>query len=161
MKSPECPRERETAAAAVSGAWPPALSEHAAACPVCREVATVCLALSHLPVSEKTETPLPPATRIWWKAQLAERRSAIERASRPMRIVQTAGGIVAAAAASAAASAEWPRIAAWAAQWQSSWPAEWRVLGFTPGLAGLFALGGACLLAAVLLAARKALPLED
>jgi hypothetical protein len=124
-------------------------------------VAAVSLALSRLPRPEESGTPLPPPTRIWWKAQLAERRSAIERASRPMRIVQTAGGFVVAAAASAAASAEWPRIGAWAAQWQASWAAGWRALGFTPELAVLFALGGACLLAAVLLAARKALPMED
>jgi hypothetical protein len=157
----ECPRERETAAAAVSGECPPSLSEHASTCPVCREVAAVSLALSRLSGSASSEPPLPAAARIWWKAQLAERRSAIERASRPMRIVQTAGGIVVAVAASAAASAEWPRIGAWAAQWQAFWPAGWRALGFTPGLAGLFALGGACLLAAVLVAARKALPLEN
>lgn len=66
------------------------LRRHLAQCETCREV----IALAAMFRQDGTElcaaAPLPSAGRIWWKATMAARQAAAERALRPIRIAEKA-----------------------------------------------------------------------
>lgn len=161
MNSGACPRESETWKAAVSGSWPEELAGHARACGACREVAAVSRALTSLRENAGDEPPLPTAAQVWWKAQVAQRRSALARSARPIRVVQCAAALGGSAAVVAALFVEWPRVSGWLAGWQAYWPREWQAIGFTTGVVAAVVVVGAALLGGVVLAARRILPLED
>ena len=83
-----CSHESDTAHAANVGEWPEGLRVHAADCPVCRDVALVAGALGR----ERRRLPADPpglcAGRVWWIAQLRARRTAAERALRPISVME-------------------------------------------------------------------------
>ena len=84
----ECPREGEALAAVAGGALESGLGRHVAQCAECREVMAVSAWLKGI-AREDTETILPRAERVWWRAQvdrrLAARHELAERAARPIR----------------------------------------------------------------------------
>ena len=90
----ECVREQDVLDAAATGRWPdrvdPELRAHVDACAVCADVAEV----APLFIAERDaaweQADLPPASAVFWRAQLRVRREAAEQAARPMVLVQRA-----------------------------------------------------------------------
>ena len=111
-----CSRESDTARAANTGDWPDGLRAHAAACPVCRDVALVagalCRDLRHLPA----DPPPAAAGRIWWMARIRTRRAAAERALRPIAVMELAALATMAPVAAGALASVLPAAAAWLAE---------------------------------------------
>src|SRR5215469_9908643 len=88
MKIQQCDREQNVIDALKSGRWAGPWGEeirkHAAGCAVCSEVVLVALAMRRENESTQAEMRLPSAGLVWWKAQLAARRAAEQRATQPI-----------------------------------------------------------------------------
>jgi len=117
MKIPHCHREQEVLDAVRSGRWSGAWGEeirtHAAACPVCSEVALVAEAMIQEHHLEEADVRLPSAGLVWWKAQLAARRSAEARATQPIALAERFAQGAALLTALGLAFWQWPRISGW------------------------------------------------
>ena len=122
MKLPQCDREQEVVDALRSGRWANAwgdeIRQHAEHCAVCAEVAFAALAFQHEVELASTELQepgprLPSAGLVWWKAQLAARRAAEQRAAAPMVWVGRAACVLGTLAALGLAVWKWPLIASW------------------------------------------------
>ena len=136
MKIPQCHREQEVLDAVRSGRWSGAWGEeirtHAAGCAACAEVALVAEALLQEHHLEQAEVRLPSAGLVWWKAQLAARRSAEARATQPIALAERFAQAAVLLTALGLALWQWPRISGWlgtkvAGGHTSSWaiPGEW------------------------------------
>ncbi len=88
MKPAQCAYEEAVAQAAQSGDWSTALRGHADQCPMCSEVALVSGFLQAEAALARAEVVLPDPGRIWWKAQLASKGAAAERALRPIALME-------------------------------------------------------------------------
>ncbi|HXJ96782.1 MAG TPA: hypothetical protein VMT20_28405 [Terriglobia bacterium] len=117
MKLEQCDREQAVLDAFTSGRWATPWGEeirqHAASCAVCSEVVLVAEALRHEEQSAETEVRLPSAGLVWWKAQLAARRAAEQRAAQPIALVERFAQAVGALSAFGIGVWQWPRIAGW------------------------------------------------
>jgi len=117
MKIPQCHREQEVLDAVRSGRWSGAWGEeirtHAAGCPACAEVVLVAEALLQEHHREQAEVRLPSAGLVWWKAQLAARRSAEARATQPIALAERFAQAAAVLTALGLALWQWPRISGW------------------------------------------------
>lgn len=71
MKTRECPREREIAAAAARGMLDDALREHARGCAACAETVAVAAALGELSRDDAVDRPAADPRVLWLKSQLA------------------------------------------------------------------------------------------
>jgi hypothetical protein len=107
-----CEHEGDLLDALAARRWPDradaALRDHVSSCTVCADVAVVAAAFFADGDSEPA-APLPPASVVWWKAQIRARQDAARLASRPILLVQAVATMCAAAAALALA----PSAAAW------------------------------------------------
>jgi hypothetical protein len=88
----ECNREVEIVEAVTLGRWTEGCSEelrrHAESCDVCADVVRVSLALTQKR-SEALETVrVPSAGLVWWRSEMRARREAVNKATRPLRIVE-------------------------------------------------------------------------
>ena len=112
-----CDREQAVVDAVVSGRWEGAWGEefrqHAAGCVICSEVVLLAQALRREDEAVHAEVRLPSADLVWWKAQLAARRAAEERAARPIALMERASQVLGGLAAFGLAVWQWPRIADW------------------------------------------------
>ena len=92
MSAMECDREVEIVEAVTCGRWPAGtheeLQSHAASCPVCMDVVRVALALTQDRSDGLQSARVPSAGLVWWRAEMRARRDAVNRATRPMRIVE-------------------------------------------------------------------------
>ena len=92
MSAMECDREIEVVEAVTCGRWPVGAGEelqsHAASCPVCMDVVHVSLALTEDRSDALLSAHVPSAGLVWWRAEMRARRDAVERATRPMKIVE-------------------------------------------------------------------------
>ena len=92
MSAMECDREIEIVEAVTCGRWPAGADEelqsHAAACPVCMDVVQVSLTLTQDRSNGLLSARVPSAGLVWWRAEMRARRDAVERATRPMRLVE-------------------------------------------------------------------------
>lgn len=117
MKIPQCHREQEVLDAVRSGRWEGAWGEeirtHASACSVCAEVALVAEAILQEHRLEQADVRLPSAGLVWWKAQLAARRSAEARATQPIALAERFAQAAASLTALGLAIWQWPRISGW------------------------------------------------
>jgi len=117
MKISQCDREQQVLDALQSGRWAGPWGEeirrHAAACAVCSEVVLVAEALRYQGELAQTEVRLPSAGLVWWKAQLAARRAAEERAAQPIAWVERMGQVFGALALLRLGFWQWPRILGW------------------------------------------------
>jgi hypothetical protein len=117
MKLEQCDREQAVLDALTSGRWATAWGEeirqHAASCAVCSEVVLVAEALRRVERSAEAEVRLPSAGLVWWKAQLAARRAAEQRAAQPIALVERFAQAVGALSAFGIGVWQWPRIAGW------------------------------------------------
>ncbi|HEX5483121.1 MAG TPA: hypothetical protein VFZ08_10915 [Terriglobia bacterium] len=117
MRMLHCDREQAVVDAVVSGRWESAWGEeirrHAAGCAICSEVALLAQALRREDEAVQAELCLPSAGLVWWKAQLAARRAAEERAAQPIALMERAAQALAGLAAFGLAVWQWPRIVDW------------------------------------------------
>jgi len=92
MSAMECDREIEIVEAVTCGRWPDGAGEelqsHAATCAICSDVVQVSLALTQERSHALLSARVPSAGLVWWRAEMRSRRDAVERATRPMRIVE-------------------------------------------------------------------------
>jgi hypothetical protein len=84
MKHQHCPFEEKIAQASRSGQWSDELLAHVSACASCEEVTLVASYLSESNASAAADNQLPDAGRVWFKAQIAAKTAAMERAMRPI-----------------------------------------------------------------------------
>ena len=131
MKLPHCEREQEVLDALRSGrwagAWGEGIRQHVAACAVCAEVALVAQEFQREDELARTELQqpgagLPSAGLVWWKAQMAARRAAQQRAAGPIVFVERVAYGLGALAAIGLGVWQWPRIVAWLHQAQTAAP---------------------------------------
>jgi len=117
MKIPQCDREAQVIDALRSGRWSGPWGEeirsHAARCAVCSEVVLVAEALRHADAQAEAEARLPSAGQVWWKAQLAARRAAEERAAQPIAWVERMAQVFAALTLFGFGVWQWPRLVSW------------------------------------------------
>jgi hypothetical protein len=122
MKLPQCDREQEVVDALCSGRWASEWGEeirqHAAVCGVCAEVALAAQEFQREAELARVELQqpgagLPSAGLVWWKAQLAARRAAEQRATEPIMLVERAAYALGTLAALGLGVWQWPRIAGW------------------------------------------------
>jgi hypothetical protein len=92
MSAMECDREIEIVEAVTCGRWPAGADEelqsHAASCSVCMDVVQVSLTLTQDRSNGLLAARVPSAGLVWWRAEMRARRDAVERATRPMKIVE-------------------------------------------------------------------------
>jgi hypothetical protein len=92
MNAMECDREIEIVEAVTCGRWPAGVDEelqlHAAKCTVCTDVVRVSLALTEDRSDALLSARVPSAGLVWWRSEMRVRREAVERATRPMKIVE-------------------------------------------------------------------------
>lgn len=85
MKRFFCEKEKEIIEALRCGALDAELEKHASGCAICSDTAAV----SEFLQARGTKVPvLPDADFLWWKAQLAGRQIAVERATRSITVVR-------------------------------------------------------------------------
>ena len=84
MKQAHCAFEGKIAEASRTGQWSDALLAHVADCHACEEVVLVASYLCESSSAARRDATLPDPGRIWWKAQLAAKADAMERALRPI-----------------------------------------------------------------------------
>ena len=113
----ECPHEVEVFEAIAFGRWPvhtsAALRAHAAACPVCRDVADVTPALYADRQALLRSAHPPTAGVVWWRATIRARAEATRTAMQPITWWQgvAAAAIVGVVAAFAGSLWQWSRTA--------------------------------------------------
>jgi hypothetical protein len=117
MRIQQCHREQEVLDALRGGRWAGPWGEeirgHAAACPVCSEVVLVAQAIQRADRQAQAEVRLPSAGLVWWKARLAARRVAEERAIQPIALVERMAQCLGALTLLGLGFWQWPRIASW------------------------------------------------
>jgi hypothetical protein len=93
----ECPREQDVLDALASRRWPAGadgeLRTHVAACGVCADLVTVAGALLDASDAMQVAQEVPPASLVWWRAQLRAREEAARAALRPIRFAQLAAAV--------------------------------------------------------------------
>jgi hypothetical protein len=117
MNSTPCEREEELAEAIRMERWPEGASaelrQHVRECAACAELALVAGTLRREAEAAQGEAVLPEAGFVWWKARLAARRAAAERAVRPVLIAQRAGLVAGALAACGLVAWQLPLLKEW------------------------------------------------
>lgn len=98
MKQTGCENEDRILEALSKGCAPEALEEplrqHVARCPSCAELVSVYELFQQDSQQLCAAAPVPEAGRVWWRATLAARRAAAERALRPILIAEKAAWAV-------------------------------------------------------------------
>jgi hypothetical protein len=93
----ECPREQDVLDAVQSRRWPNRASDelraHVVNCDVCADLAVVAGALLDGDEAGTARHEVPPASLVWWRAQLRAREEAAQAALRPIRVAQLAAWI--------------------------------------------------------------------
>ena len=67
---------------------------------------------------------LPDPSTIWWRSRYLARQRQVDRATRPIRLVERLGLIVGTAGSAIAATLVWPQLKSSVAGWLSSLAAE-------------------------------------
>jgi hypothetical protein len=81
----DCDKEAEIIEAMRRGTLHAELLKHAASCGVCADA----LAVSQFMLADKRATPaLPDSDSLWWKAELASKQMAVERATQSIALVR-------------------------------------------------------------------------
>lgn len=88
FSSARCPQEDSVVKAARTGLWNELIREHLLKCSLCREVAAAAGLMRELANSSAEDGPLPQASLLWWKYELAQRYARSERAQRPIRVME-------------------------------------------------------------------------
>ena len=88
----ECSREQDVLDAVSAGRWPRRcdddLRRHVDACMICQDAAVVFAAISVERERAELEVVVPPASLVWWRAQIRAREEAAAAAARPIAVAQ-------------------------------------------------------------------------
>ncbi len=152
MKPTICDRETEVLAATRTGRWDEQLEAHRKTCPSCQEVTLVASFLKRQAEPRVAESPLPSPGLIWWKAELLNRRQAVERATRPIATYERVFAVC--VGLGALGVALWKR--ALLQEWMEPVGRALGQLGAAEGLPALAVGGGSALFLAVLVFALYA-----
>ena len=90
MKLMNCAQEAAVTKAVRTGNWEEYLTAHAATCAVCREIIQTASWMQALARSPETNSTLPDASLLWWKARLSEKQEKAERAQEVSEWVEIA-----------------------------------------------------------------------
>ncbi|MEJ2085796.1 MAG: hypothetical protein P8Y44_08980, partial [Acidobacteriota bacterium] len=100
------------------------LRQHIAKCAICSDA----LAVESFMQSASSGTPalnhLPNPSTIWWRSRYLARQRRVDRATRPIRLVEQFGLIVGTAGSAIAATLVWPQLKSSVTGWLSSLAAE-------------------------------------
>jgi hypothetical protein len=88
MSLNDCPHEASLLAALAQGSIPDELNQHLSSCAVCRDAHLVWTYL-HDSAPADSQADLPSPGVIWWRAQLAKKRSAAQRSVVAITVMQT------------------------------------------------------------------------
>jgi hypothetical protein len=117
MKLYGCSREAELTATLRRGAWPaaaePDLRSHVELCRHCQETVLVTQALQASRRQAMETVPLQAPGLLWWRAQLRRRNQTMERATRPVALVELVSVFVTLAAAAGLAVWRWRDVGDW------------------------------------------------
>jgi hypothetical protein len=99
----ECAHEQDLLDAIAANRWPHradvALREHVASCGICADVAEIAGAfLEDRDYAWQEAQDVPPASVVWWRAQVRAREEAARKAARPIVLTQAAAIVVLAVA---------------------------------------------------------------
>ena len=138
-----CPEEASVLRAARTGQWDDALDAHAAACPVCGEVALVSTSLRTVALETEGRHRLPDPYLVWLKAKLTARQVASQRTSKPWDMAEALGQSVVAIALAGwlvvESSSIYQGLAEWMPvgrldDWSQVWSAMTSVVSVPPSL---------------------------
>jgi len=105
-----CP-SRETLLRSIEAGDIPELSTHLADCDPCQEIVAGAW-MGTLAAASAPSHVLPSAAQIWLRSRLFQLQSEEEKATRPLKIVQTSLFVLAAAGPAAWLTWKWPQFAA-------------------------------------------------
>src|SRR5207247_9509096 len=80
-----CEKQTEIIESLRRGAWDADLAKHVATCAICADTVAVS---QFLLTDQRAATVLPDPDFLWWKAQLASKQMAVERATRSISLVR-------------------------------------------------------------------------
>ena len=110
----ECPQEELVVRAVLTRAWPngcdEALVAHAAACPVCSEVAGIASLMRADSEDARGEIQVPAAGQVWWRAAVRARLESTHAATRPMTWMHGITAAVMVGVVLAAVTMAWPYL---------------------------------------------------
>lgn len=110
----DCAREQDVLDAVASNRWPgrsgDELRDHVRLCAVCADVAEIAGALAEERDRTWNETDVPPASLVWWRAQMRARAEATALAGRPILVAQGVAVVCLAAAAWIVFPHVWPWV---------------------------------------------------
>jgi hypothetical protein len=99
MSERNCKLEPAVLAAERTQKWSDDLRRHLESCPDCTDALMVERFLASENAEAPTDTRLPTAEQVWWRAELRRRREMTNRAQLPIRVLEKAaqlGGVAAA-----------------------------------------------------------------
>lgn len=121
MNAIHCEKEPLVLEAVKNGRWDDDLRRHTAECAVCSEVALTASFLHAMRDEDFAEVQVPQAGRVWWRAQLQARRTAAERAVKPVTIAELAAFVCAALAFVGVCVWQWQAFSARLASFAAGW----------------------------------------
>jgi hypothetical protein len=108
-----CDHEQDLLDAVAARRWPdradPALREHVGGCMICSDVAEIAAAFFVECDLAHSEAVVPPASVVWWRAQIRAREESARLAARPIALVQAVATACVAGVSIAAA----PAVSGW------------------------------------------------
>jgi hypothetical protein len=97
-----------------TGRWPGRcdreLLAHVASCAVCRDVAAVAAALLEEHEAGGWEARVPPAGRVWWRAEMRARQEAAKKAAQPIAVAHALAAACAAGLVLTVVQLAWSRL---------------------------------------------------
>ncbi len=94
MKQEACAHEQAVTKAIAANRLNEDLRAHLATCAECREAADVASWMIKIAEATEAERALPSASFIRWRSQLLKRQEDVQRATRPIRIIQVVSGLI-------------------------------------------------------------------
>lgn len=116
MSGPSCERESAVLAAERTGRWSDDLERHLESCPQCADALIVERFLAGEAERARAATRLPTAHQIWWRADLRLHRELARKAQLPIRVLEKAAQLGAAAAAGVGFAWSLPHLLPWLAR---------------------------------------------
>jgi hypothetical protein len=131
MKS--CDKEDAVRAALRQGEWEESLRAHVEDCPACNDLMLVTqyLETEARTARHEADKNLPSPGLIWWKAEILAKRTASERATRPIAIFEKVAYAVGSFGLLGFLAWNWSAFDRWLAPLESMW-AQMSSMGATP-----------------------------
>jgi hypothetical protein len=113
----ECPREQDVLDAIAANRWPrrceDELRVHVSACSICQDLIAVVGPLVDEHDQALKEVRLPPASVVWWRAQIRARNEAARAAAWPLTMAQAAAIVTVLSVAATLVTTGWAKLDGW------------------------------------------------